>query len=71
MELGFCGAPGCLGVRGYIQEEEVGRWSNVGPTRVECAPRGVGAPPTSWLPSSFLDVGSKSPGSCSVIKSRS
>ena len=33
-------------------------------------PRG-GAPPTSWPPPLFLDVGSKSPGSCSVRKSRS
>ena len=32
---------------------------------------GVGGPPTSWLPGSFLDVGSKSPGSCSFQKSRS
>ena len=32
---------------------------------------GVGAPPTSWLSPLFLDVGSKSPGSCSVRKSRS
>ena len=30
---------------------------------------GVGAPPTSWPPPLFLDVGSKSPGSCSVRKS--
>ena len=37
-------------------------WSNMGPTRVEGAPRGVAAPPTSWFPGSFLDVGSKSPG---------
>ena len=42
-----------------------------GATRVEGAPRGVGAPPTSWPPPLFLDVGSKSPGSCSVRKSRS
>ena len=35
-----------------------------------CA-QGVGAPPTSWPPPLFLDVGSKSPGSCSVRKSRS
>ena len=27
--------------------------------------------PTSWPPVSFLDVGSKSPGSCSLRKSRS
>ena len=32
---------------------------------------GVGAPPTSWPPPLFLDVGSKSPGSCSLRKSRS
>ena len=31
---------------------------------------GGGAPPTSWLPGSFLDVGSKSSGSCSFWKSR-
>ena len=31
----------------------------------------VGAPPTSWPPASFLDVGSKSPESCSFQKSRS
>ena len=35
-------------------------------------PRGWRArPPTSWPPPLFLDVGSKSPGSCSVRKSRS
>ena len=34
-------------------------------------PRGWRAPPTSWLPSSFLDLGSKSSGSRSVRKSRS
>ena len=27
--------------------------------------------PTSWPPPLFLDIGSKSPGSCSVRKSRS
>ena len=32
---------------------------------------GVGAPPTSWLPPLFLDVGSKSSGSRSFRKSRS
>ena len=32
---------------------------------------GEARPPTSWPPGSFLDVGSKSPGSCSLIKSRS
>ena len=31
----------------------------------------AGAPPTSWPPLFFLDVGSKSPGSCSLRKSRS
>ena len=33
------------GVYGYICDEEVRRWSHEGPTRVEGAPRGVGAPP--------------------------
>ena len=33
-----------------VYEEEVGRWSNEGPTRVEGTPRGVGTPPTSWPP---------------------
>ena len=32
---------------------------------------GVGAPPTSWPPLLFLDVGSKSPGSYPRRKSRS
>src|SRR3954467_4640708 len=32
---------------------------------------GGGRPPTLWLPPFFLDVGSKSPRSCSVRKSRS
>ena len=32
---------------------------------------GVGAPPTSWPPPLFLDVGSKSPGSRLLRKSRS
>ena len=32
---------------------------------------GVGAPPTSWPPLLCLDVGSKSPGSCLLSKSRS
>ena len=32
---------------------------------------GVGVPPTSWPPPLFLDVGSKSPGSCSFRKPRS
>ena len=33
--------------------------------------QGVGATPTSWLPGGFLDVGSKSPGSYLMRKSRS
>ena len=65
VELGFRGALGCLGVRGYIEEEEVRRWSNEGPTRVE------GAPPPPWPPRLFLDAHSKSPGSRLLIKSRS
>ena len=38
---------------------------------MEGAPGRVGAPPTSWPPLLCLDVGSKSPGSCSLRKSRS
>jgi len=61
VELGFGSVSDCLGVRGYIYEEEVRRWSNRGPMRVEGALGGVGAPPTSWPPVMCLDVGSKSP----------
>ena len=43
----------------------------MGPTRVEGAPGGVGAPPTSWLPRLLLDVNSKSSGSHLFRKSRS
>ena len=42
----------------YMRKEDVG-----GAT--------LGAPPTSWPPLLCLDVGSKSPGSCSLRKSRS
>ena len=40
-----------FGVRRYIQEEEVGRWSHEGPTRVEGAPWGGWRAP---LPRGFL-----------------
>ena len=40
-----------------------------GPRGWRARPRGAGAPPTSWLPCWLLDVGSKSPGSCSFRKS--
>ena len=40
-----------------------------GPTRQGHALGGWARPPPSWLPPFFLDVGSKSPGSCSVRKS--
>ena len=43
----------------------------MGPTRVEGASRGVGAPPASCSPGCFLDVGSKSSGSRSFRRSRS
>ena len=32
------------------------QWSNRGPTRVEGAPGGVGAPPTSWAPCCSTDA---------------
>ena len=59
------------GVRGYIYEEEVRRWSNRGPTTVEDALMGGRRAPASWLPPLFLDAHSKSPGSCLLRKSRS
>ena len=71
MELGFCGAPRCFqGTGVYIGEgstsvEQQGAHEGGGRAW------GVGAPPTSWPPPLFLDVGSKSPGSCSFQKSRS
>ena len=54
----------------YRRKKYVGgaRW---GPRGWGARPRGVGAPPTSCPPPGLLDVGSKSPGSRSVRKSRS
>ena len=40
-----------------------------GPRGWRARPEGVGAPPTSWAPVMFLDVGSKSPDSYLVRKS--
>ena len=54
----------------YRRKEYVGGATG-GPRGWRARPGGVGAPPTSWLPALFLDVGSKSPGSCSFRKSRS
>ena len=53
------------GYVGIYRRKEYVSGATRGPTRVE------GAPPTSWPPPLFLDVGSKSPGSYSVRKSRS
>ena len=67
VEIGFRGAPGCFqGMWTYIG----GKGSSVGP-RGEGAPRGVGVPPASCPPRLFLDVHSKSSGSCLFQKSRS
>ena len=71
VELGFRGDPGCLGdmwiyIGGISTSVE-----KRGPMRVEGAPRGVGVPPASCPPRSFLDAHSKSPGSCLLRKSRS
>ena len=54
----------------YRRKEYVGG-ATWGPRGWRARLGGVGAPPTSWLPGSFLDLGSKSPGSCSFQKSRS
>ena len=71
VELGFCGATGCLG----------GTWTYIGgrSTSVEQRrahegggrTRRVGMPPASCPPRSFLDAHSKSPGSRLLRKSRS
>ena len=57
-------------VRIYRRKEYVGGAIG-GPRGWRARLVGVGSPPTSWPPVSFLDVGSKSPGSCSLRKSRS
>ena len=48
----------------YRRKEYVGGATG-GPRGWRARPGGVGAPPTSWPPPLFLDVGSKSPGSYS------
>ena len=63
VELGFRGAPGCLG----------GTWTYIGGRSRSVEPReahegggcaqGVGALPASWPPCWFLDIHSKSSGS--------
>ena len=53
----------------YRRKEYVG--GATGGPRGWRARLGVGMPPTSWLPCWLLDVGSKSPRSCSVRKSHS
>ena len=52
----------------YMRKEYVGG-ATWGP-RGWRARLGGGAPPTSWLPCWLLDVGSKSPGSCSFRSRR-
>ena len=55
----------------YRRKEYVGGATG-GPRGWRACLVGVGAPPpTSWPPLFFLDIGSKSPGSCSLRKSRS
>ena len=71
VEIVFRGAPGCsrgtgiyIGGRSRLVEPR-------GAHEGEGVPRGVGAPPASWPPWLFLDVHSKSFGSCLFQKSRS
>ena len=63
VELGFRGAPGCLGVTwiyiGGRSRSVEQRGAHEGGGRAQ----GVGAPPASWPPRLFLDVHSKSSGS--------
>ena len=63
--LGGGSVSGSLGYIGIYRRKEYVGGATGGPTRVE------GAPPTSCPPGCFLDVGSKSSGSCSFQKSRS
>ena len=57
-------------VHGYMQEEEVGRWTPEGPTRQGARLVG-GLPPPSWSLRLFLDFHSKSYGSRLFQKDRS
>ena len=52
----------------YRRKEYVGGVTG-GPRGWRACLVGVGAPPTSWPPLLCLDVGSKSPGPCSLRKS--
>ena len=54
----------------YRRKKYVGG-ATEGPRGWRARPRGVGAPPASWLPPLFLDTHSKSTGSCLLRKSRS
>ena len=72
VELGFL-APvliiwGYIGI--YRRKEYVGGATG-GPQGWRARLVGAGAPPTSWPPLLCLDIGSKSPRSCSLRKSRS
>ena len=56
----FC-SPIVLGYLEIYRRKKCIRRGHEGPTRVEGAPRGVGAPPASWLPRCFPYADSKSP----------
>ena len=60
-----------LGVRRYIYEEGVRRWSHEGPTRVGARLPPWARLPALWPPRRFLDVHSKTPGLCLFQKSLS
>ena len=47
------------GYGGIYRRKEYAGGAIGGPRGWRAHPRGVGAPPTSWLPALFLDVGSK------------
>ena len=56
---------------GIYRRKEYVSGATEGPRRWRAHLGRKARPPTSWPPPLFLDVGSKSPGSCSVRKSRS
>ena len=65
-KLFFVGSLDVFGVRRYIQEEEVRQWSNMGPTRMEGAPRGQVHPlPRAFLVDCFMQTPSPVDHVCS------
>ena len=65
----FGSVPDLLGVRRYIQEEGVRRWSNRGPTRVEGTPGGVGGRRAPLPHALLVDVLTQGPSPLDHVRS--